>query len=310
MKTPIYETSNGALQTLLSTREFMAIDLYTFTLAQGTTLQYAAFERDVVFSGSTWTAGDALFDLDSAPARGHWKAGTDVDTWVVRVAPRAKDPLGNAYPDRIAGTPWLAAARAGALDKALVAVLRAYVPKTARIDQALAPALAPVGVLQIFGGWVAEVDLSPTMAIVNVNSFMDILSDQLPRNVYEPACRHTLYGVGCGLAASSFQVAGSVQSASSTSTLSISAAAPGGSGTYVLGKVRLTSGANAGFARTIRSVSGSSFKLICPFPFPVEAGASALLFPGCAKTMASCTLFGNLPAFGGMPFIPAQETAI
>lgn len=310
MKTPVYETSDGALQTLLSTREFMPIDLYTFTLAQGTTLRYAAFERDVTFSGSTWSAGDALFDLDSSPARGHWKAGTDVDTWAVRVAPRAKDPLGNAYPDRINGTPWLAAVRAGALDKALVAVLRAYFPKTARIDQALAQALTPTGVLQIFGGWVTEVDLSPSYAIVNVNSFMDILSDQLPRNVYEPACRHILYGVGCGLSASAYQVTGSILAASTNSTLSISANSPAGSGTYVLGKVRLTSGANTGFARTIRSVSGSSFKLICPFPFPVEAGATALLYPGCAKTMAACTAFGNLSAFGGMPFIPAQETAV
>jgi hypothetical protein len=310
MKAPIYETSNGALQTLLSTREFMPVDLYTFTLAQGTTLRYAAFERDVTFSGATWSAGDALFDLDSSPARGHWKAGTDVDTWVVRVAPRAKDPLGNAYPDRINGTPWLAAVRAGALDKALVAVLRAYFPKTARIDQALSPTLAPTGVLQIFGGWVAEIDLTTTYAIVNINSFMDILSDQLPRNVYEPACRHTLYGIGCGLAASAFQVAGSVLAASSTSTLSISAGTPAGSGTYVLGKVRLTSGANTGFTRTIRSVSGSSFKLLCPFPFPVEAGASALLYPGCAKTIDACAAFGNKVNFPSMPFIPAQETAV
>lgn len=310
MKTPLYEISTGALQALLATREFFSVDLYTFTLAQGSVLRYAASDRSVNVAGVIYRADDCPIDLDQSQARAHWKIGTDVDSWTVHLMPRPVDPVtGAAFPDKINGTPWLTAARAGALDGATVTVDRAYFAAADLTALGGAMTIAPIGTLRLFSGPVAEIDLMDGKAIVTINSWMDRLTLEFPVDVYQPGCRAVLFGPVCGLSSAAYEKSGTVTAASGA-TLTVTVAAPGGSGTWAKGKMRITSGANAGFSRTIRSVSGSAFRLLAPFPFAIDAGTPAVLTPGCDKTRATCALFSNSNAFRGEPFIPAQETAI
>jgi hypothetical protein len=328
-----YETSPGALAAFLATRPSAALlcDLYTFALAGGanggTPLCYATSDVDVVVpyaagvplvitgpplataptaSGPTvWSSQLVYFDQLRNKAYGHWKIGLDVDTWQVICAPSPQATVGNQ--------PFLAALRAGALDGAVVAVDRAFIDNRAGLSYA--PRLAPLGVVNIFTGRVAEVDLGRSNAVISINSHLELLNQNMPRNLYQAGCRWTLFDAGCGLAAAGFATSGAVAStpAANSNQLAVTAAAPGGSGTYALGRIVMTGGANAGFSRAIRSWSAgtpATLTLMTPLPFAVAVGDTFDAYPGCDKQVNTCRAFGNIANFGGMPFIPAPEMAV
>ncbi len=315
MKPAKYETSSGALATFLAGKPqaVYLCDLYTFTLAGGfnggAPLLYTTADADIAVpyaSGRiTYSSKLVYFDQLANKAYGHWKIGLDVDSWQVIASASPQASIGNQ--------PWLAALRAGALDGAIVAVDRAFIDTRAGLLEAPA-SLTPLGVVNVFTGRVAEVDLGRSNAVISVNSHLELLNQNVPRNLYQAGCRWALFSVGCGLSAASFAVNGTVAAppAPNSNLLSVILSAPGGSGTYALGRIVMTSGANEGFARSIRSwgpASPATLTLMTPLPFAVAAGDTFTAYPGCDKQENTCIAFGNLANFGGMPFIPAPETA-
>jgi hypothetical protein len=71
----------------------------------------------------------------------------------------------------------------------------------------------------------------------------------------------------------------------------------------------MTSGANAGIARTVRSNQGQGVSVIVPWPFAVNVGDAFTAQLGCDGTKAMCqSRFDNLGRYRGMPFIPIAET--
>ncbi len=310
MKTPIYESSPGAGATLINSGSFVFVTLYTITLfgAQGV-IRLTDADRDVTYGGNTWNSRGPQIDQREQKALAHWKRGLDLDTWVVTIAPRNVDPVtGAAFPDLIGSVPWIAAARCGALDGADVQVDRAYF---ASFPQPYTPSMAPTAVYTIFAGRPAEVDTTDTVVVVTLNDYRELLSQQMPRNVYQASCRHTLYDSGCALNQASFAVAGSLIGGSTPSVLQSKSLVAGGSGTFTLGKVIMTSGLNNGFSRTVRAWDGKGqFSLLNPLPFNVMPGDTFNAYPGCDKQMATCTAFANLVNFGGEPYVPDATTAV
>lgn len=319
MKTPIWEASPGALLALLfpaaagpTQRQFAYFDLYTITCPSGPVLRYTTCDRDVGYSGTVWQSQTVRIEpAGQRNALFHAKAGLDVDTWQAVFFPRPRDDkTGAAYPDEIGGTAWLAAAQAGALSGADATVDRAYfaIPFDAAAISAVS--LTPVGVLRLFAGRVAEVDIGRSNAVLSINSYLELLNIQLPRNLFQAPCHHRLFDVGCTLNAASFAVSTSVASGSDRATLVSTATAPGGSsGTFTLGRVVITSGANAGFSRSVRYWEGTRFALVTPLPFNVATGDTFTAYPGCNKQLTTCAAFSNTANFGGEPYIPAPETA-
>jgi len=318
MKTPLYETSPGALAALLATRSFVFADLYTFTTVNGgPLLRYAAADRDIAWGGNTWIHNGPAFDQGASGGSrptGHWKVGLDVDSWNVTVAPRLTDPVtGVATPDLIAGQPWLPAVRGGALDGATATVDRAYLSAWPNDVSAFSKPAAPVGVINIFTGRVAAVDVSRTQVGIAINSHLELLDVSMPRRVFQAPCQHTLFDAGCSLVAASYAVTGTVAAGSTPGLIKANISAPPGSGTYALGRIIFTSGANATFQRSIRSyLAGlpAQLKLVAPLSFPVAVGDGFTAYPGCDKQRETCSLFGNTANFRGFPYIPAPELSV
>ena len=317
MKTPLYETSAGALKALLATRSFVFADLYTITTANaGPVMRYTTADLDIAWGANTWAQNGPLFDQDattgSAP-RGHWKIGLDVDTWSFVVMPRLTDPIsGASFPDTIAGTPWIQAAAGGALDGATVTVDRAYLTAwpTGTIFN---KAAAPVGVINIFTGRVAAVDVGRTRVAISVNSHLELLGVSMPRNLFQASCRRTLFDARCTLSAAAYAVPGTVAASSTQLVIRSLISGPAGSGTYALGRIEMTSGANATFSRSIRTYTAGSpaiLTLLAPFTFPIAVGDTFNVYPGCDKQEVTCGLFGNVANFRGEKYIPAPETAL
>ena len=314
MKTPIWEASAGATLALLATRSFVFADLYTITpLFGGAALRDTTADIDMSDGVHTYSHGGPLFDqAQSAGSRpvAHWKVGLDVDTWNVVIQPRTVDPItGAAYPDRIGALPWAAAARAGFLDGAVVTVDRAILP--AWPSWPFTPPAVPTGVLRVFAGRVAEMDVGRTQITMALNSHLELLGMQMPRNLYQAPCTHILFDAGCTLAAAAFGVGGSIAAATAGAVIYAGVSPPAGSsGTFALGRVTMTSGQSAGLSRSVRAWGAGWFQLLAPFPFAPQPGDTLTAWPGCDKSMATCTGFGNVANFGGCPFIPAPELAV
>jgi hypothetical protein len=334
MKAAKYETSAGALAAFLAGKPQSVIlcDLYTFvpagdinggaylaftTADVDITVPYANTGAPLVNTGPplppaptitgpvTYSSKIVYFDQLQNKAYGHWKVGLDVDTWQVICTPSPQAAIGNEG--------FLAALRAGALDGAVVAVDRAFIDN--RDGFAYASSLTPLGVVNVFTGRVAEIDLGRSNAVISINSHLELLNQTMPRNLYQASCRWQLFGAGCTLDAAGFAVGGTVASPpnANSNQLSVTVSTPGGSGTYALGRIVMTGGNNAGYARQILSWapgSPATLALRAPFPFPIQVGDTFTAYPGCDKQQNTCIAFGNAANFGGIPFIPVPELAV
>jgi uncharacterized phage protein (TIGR02218 family) len=55
--------------------------------------------------------------------------------------------------------------------------------------------------------------------------------------------------------------------------------------------------------------AGGAVTVIYPWPFAPQNGDQFTIYPGCDKTLDTCTnKFGNRPRFRGFKFIPIPET--
>lgn len=307
------KSASAGLITLLSTGSFVFCDLYQFALASGQVLRYTTADVDVIYGGSRYSSA-LFFDQSGNKAVGHWKTGTDIDTWQVYVMPVEFDPVTMAAsPIKIGNQPWLAAAAAGALDGAVVDIHRAY---WAAWPQ---PWVSPLNqdttgggvIVDYFAGRVAAIDVMRNQAVISINSWLDQFSRLMPRNLWGPPCRHTLFDAGCGLTQASFGHNYSAAAGSTVSRIVVNAGSV--SPTFALGQVLVTSGENNGYRRMVKAYDGVGLDLIAPLPFAIAPGDMLTVYPGCDKTFGGangCLGFANQVNFGGFDLIPAPETAI
>ncbi len=316
--------ADAALIALLGTGSFVSCDLYSITLSDASVLRYAVADVDIavtidlfavadvfaladIFGVNTFLSSGPQFDDPNSRATGNWRIGLDVDTWQVRVIPRARDADGNAFPDKIGTTGWLAAAAGGFFDGAIVQVDRAFLSAWPTPWRRSVPVTA-TGTVLIFLGRMAQVDVGRTEAVLNVNDYRELLSMLMPHNLFQSGCRHTLFDAGCTLSKAAFAQAGVVNAITNNR---ITTALPFAAGYFNLGSITMTSGANSGFNRAVRSWDGVTLTLIAPFYYTVAVGDTFNAYPGCAKTLSDCqNKFGNLLNNGSTPFIPSPTAAI
>jgi uncharacterized phage protein (TIGR02218 family) len=297
-----------SLRALLATRQFYAADLYTLSLVDGTVLRYCGGDRDVSWNGNRFAAGGGpstgsggpYFDRSSSKAKCHWKIGIEVDQLVLDVIP------GNAT---IAGLPFLAAVRQGVLDGAELTLERGFMPTYGDVS---------AGTVAMFAGRIAEIDAGRSVATLTVNSHLELLNLNLPRNLYMPGCVNTLGDAACGVTLAAFAAAGSgfAFGGDPHALATTSLAQP--SGYYDLGKLQFTTGANAGLWRSVKSYIfawdgvNSILFFTAPFPRPIGTGDAFTVYPGCDKTLGAngCAKFANQARFRGFPFVPVPETAV
>jgi hypothetical protein len=296
---------NPALLALFATDQpFEQFDLYTITLTSGLVLRYANCPFEVKYNGQIWRCPRYLGvpideDGDSGP-RAHWTSDFSVGTWSVVVLPRPTDKIGSL--------PWLWAVKAGILDEAIIRVDRGYVLSWPSVPTL---SIVPIGLVNVFFGRTAEIDFGRGTVTINMNDMRELLAIQMPRNLYSAPCRYALFGPGCTLNKASYGV--NVTVSGQTGNQLITTTATQSDDYFSLGSMKFTSGANAGLELMVRqSISANGQQsLIAPFPFTIQNGDAATLYPGCDKTQTTCSAkFSNLSNFGGFPYIPAAETSL
>lgn len=287
-----------ALVALLGTRQYYKTTLYTIALVGGSTLRYTSADKNIVWDGNTYSCGGSTgpyFNLDGNETKAHWKAGLDVDSFEFAVAP------GNAT---INGISFFNAIKNGIFDGADVTIDRAY---------AATPASAIVGIITIFNG--RMVGANPAGAsnfTFKINSWIELLNQNFPRNFSQANCINTLGDAACTVDLSSLGVNGVVLAGSSANTIMTNLSQL--TGYFTGGKIVFTSGVNDGFSRGVRSYTNaptSSIAMLGPVPTAPTAGDTFTIYPGCDKLIGTCfNRFNNLVNFRGMPFVPENSSAV
>ncbi len=282
------KTHTPALTAHLATGgPFIMADLYTLWLASGLVLRWTSFDVPLIWGGATFSADGPVLK------RGNTRIvlGLEVDTLDLTLYPRASDLIN--------GLPLLQAARAGAFDGCMLRLERAF----------LTPAFAVIGTDKRFYGRFADLDATRQEIAIRVNSPVEQLNIQLPKNLVSAGCHLVLYGPACGLNRVAWSRAATVAAGSTRSLLNCGLA--WAARHFERGYVEMTSGDMAGVKRTVKSYSPGVVVLQSPLPATPAMGDSFQAYPGCDKQMPTCDdKFGNLGRFRGMPFVPVPETAV
>lgn len=286
--------ASAALIALLnSSKQFQVADVLTIVQQDGTITRLTNADQPVTVV-SQYDNASHTFSPTFPFTRGLTKLviGTEVDSLVVTLSPNPSTNL-------LGGVPWPAAARAGALDSAEVIL--------EKVIMASFGATTP-GTLILFWGAVGSPTVSRSTVTLEVQSDLNLLQAQMPRNIYQPGCLHTLFDAGCLLNRASFLQTGEAQSGSDDDEIVIDVIQP--DGYFDLGTITFTSGANDGLSRLIRSHASDVVTLVVGFPVAPAIGDDFEIVPGCDKTTDTCdTKFSNLVHFRGYPVVPAPESA-
>jgi uncharacterized phage protein (TIGR02218 family) len=140
-------------------------------------------------------------------------------------------------------------------------------------------------------------------------SLLDLLTQQMPRRLYQAACTHIFGDAMCLFDRTTLAATVSATTADQNSL--VTAFVPSPSTLYDNGTIAGVSGLNTGFRRGIGGMHDGAAFFLKPWIFPVAIGDLFQLLPGCDHTVATCNIvFNNIIHYGGCPFIPPPETAI
>lgn len=292
---------------ILASRQFYLVDLFTFTLVDGTVLNYCSGGTDIINDGTTYlcgmSTGGPFFKREGEGSTIKWAIGLDVDTLNFSVLPGTGTvtPAGGSG----AGIPFSQAVTEGVFDYAECMVNRAVMTTWGNTS---------AGLILLFDGLVGAISSGRENALrFTIDSYKDILSINMPRNIYQPGCMNTLFDTACTVIKNNFKSTGTLTSGSTVSslnTMSLSQA----SGYFNLGSIQFTSGPNEGVTALVQQYthgSTSTITIIPPLPKTPGTSDAYAIYPGCDKTSFTCqNKFNNLVNFRGFPFIPVPETAV
>lgn len=292
------------LLTLLSSRQFFAADMWTITPVNGGVLRFTAGDIDISANGLTYSAGGQTgpyWDRTDNKAKCHWGVGTSVDTLVVDVLPGSST---------IFGAPFLQAVREGFFDGAEIMLERAFMPQYGNTNY---------GLVRFFVGRCGSVVSGRSVTTFSINSHLELLNLQFPRNVAQVTCMNTLGDAQCQVVLSSFETTGTISGLPTPDENSFSATLGGtfAAGTFDLGTIKFTSGVLSGLSFTVKvcQIIGTTanIELVGFSPSPPGAGDAFTLFYGCNKSYTDsngCPKFTNTPRFRGFPFVPQPTVAV
>ncbi len=265
-------------------------DAFTFTLASGLILRYTNADVTFTYNGNTYLGNSILVDGLKYKAA----IGLEVDQQQITIAARPTDTI-------TTGAPFLQALRDGSFDFSEIERDRIFFSD--RIGG------TAIGVVNLFKGRLGVInEIGRTTARLTVNSDLVLLDIDMPRNVYQPTCLHTLFDSGCALVKNAFGTSGAVGAGSAASIINWS----GASANFVQGSITFTSGVNAGVTATVGSaVAGTSLTLLYPLESVPAPGDGFTVYFGCDHTPGTCqNKFKNLQNFRGFPYVPPPQMAV
>lgn len=211
--------------------------------------------------------------------------------------------------DKIGASTFIQSVASGLLDGARFRQDRAFFDPDVWPPKPADPCKA-AGAVNLFVGSVTSIEeIGRTAIAAKVKSDLSLLDIDMPRNLYQPSCLHTLYDEGCGLKKALFQSSGSAAAGSTVAKINWSNSK--GADYFAQGTMKMTSGLNNGQSRPVRGSDGTGFTLLYPLQYAPATGDTFVIYPGCDHTFDTCkNKFMNERNFRGFPYVPPPETAV
>jgi uncharacterized phage protein (TIGR02218 family) len=253
--------------------------LWRLRRRDGTEQRFASLDADVTWGGQVWTAA-APFDATAAEASRSLAAGQmEVAGLLSSSEITAEDLLNGLY------------------DDAEVTVLRVDWSATWR------------GAEVVLAGRIGRVSAGQTRFEAEL-LLPSALLDRPVLDLYTPECRVDLFSAPCGVAEAAWTRTATITAVlSDTAFVAAGFTEPAGWADY--GRVSITSGANAGARREVRSHGADGLlELWEPFAAPLAVGDTLSITAGCDKRLATCRdRFANVANFRGFPHVPGTDAA-
>ncbi|QUS39300.1 DUF2163 domain-containing protein [Tardiphaga alba] len=149
--------------------------------------------------------------------------------------------------------------------------------------------------------------------VAELRGMADLLSQESGR-LFTATCGADLGDGRCRVVLSNPLLAGegTVTALSSSSTFVVAGLASFDSGLFTSGRLRWSSGGNAGLATEVKQHRVEDDEVVLrlwqTMPEPVEIGDAFTITAGCDKTLATCRdRFANVANFRGFPHIPGND---
>lgn len=267
--------ASAALITYLENNStFLMADLYTITLQTGQVYRWTDADMNLTYQGNLYTAavdngGEPVMERgEISNTRGLEVSTMDLTLFCGQSA-------------QILGVNCTLAAHNGAFDQAEVQVVRVVMPTWGDCTT--------LGGTILFDGLVAAVDMGSTQVILHVASMLTLLTVQMPRALFLPACANTFGDSTCGISIAALTVTGSIAAGSTTTAIKGAPAQP--SGYYQAGVLSFTSGVNSGTSVAVAAYDGTTITPVVPLHAVPGVGDAFTVYPGCSKSQAACQKF-------------------
>ena len=287
---------------ILASGSYLKSDLYTFALAGGGTYNFTTGQVPItaaIYPSTTpITYKTGLIFMRGAYSQ---KNSLEVQDVELDVYPQMDYPGGQV---QIGGMTFLKAVKHRLFDSAVVTWSKIFLHSWT--DTSPGAVLWNIfGVNQAVGG--------RQSAIFTLKEQKELLNTQMPRNIMQTSCLHTVFDAGCTLSAAAFTVSGICTGGTVTGWNTNLTQA---NDYWSRGVLIWTSGANVGLSRTIKTYASGAMVPIQPLPNAPANGDTFKIKPACKKTQAACKntsvaagpAFNNLAHFRGYPYIPNPET--
>ena len=296
-------TDSGGPAFLASRTPCRVGELFTITLASGTTYRWTSYDRNLSLGGHTWFAASAT----TAPliTRNRFGVKNTVEVPELELRLGCGDVLVGGGLDNLKTQ-----IHNGLFDGATVEMSRVFMPTAGDTKY---------GRVVLFSGRLAGVAIDAEGITVTSKGHNVLMNQQAPKNLYQTNCLHTFCDPGCTLSAAAYTFTGQTVR-SGTGPHAIKWTVPTGftPSQFTLGKLTMTSGLAAGQIRTVSLGSGNYLFLTYPLYDTPSAGDTFDILMGCDRQQASCqtrkqangTTVDNSQHYRGFPCVPPAELAV
>jgi len=270
--------------------ELWSADLFEFTLVDGsTTYRWTGWPTDLVEGLNTFSS------------RNPWLKRSSWSVENTMAIPTMDVTLMALNTDFDGGANIKLQIHNGLLDGAAFNLRRAYMTTPGDITT--------LGSVDLFGGTVGAVNLDGGKAVITVKGKNNLLTQNVPRNVYQTLCLRSFCDVNCTLNRATFTTSQIVGPSPTRFFIPWNGAAPGNWALYKFGTVTFTTGLNSGQKRNIAASSTSGLTLSYPMYYTPLAGDSYTAFEGCDKSFSRCSSLLNEENFRAYEFVPPPDAA-
>lgn len=166
---------------------------------------------------------------------------------------------------------------------------------------------------RLASGWTGELSQGNSGFRMEVLGAGARLGQQALVQMVTPGCRWTFGDSRCGVDVEALAIGGTVIAAATRSRFTALLDAGDGGLQWANGRVRWTSGRNAGHVLEVKEVDFDA-GVVTLWPssaYLPEAGDLFELLPGCDKARdGGCTVYANIINFGGFPDVPGSDAIL